>query len=211
MASDFSAIDDLASQPPPNSKSPAHAGPDERERETKLWARFHIETRSFATVGARPFFFPEGAPAPRWDLLKPSTYPDAGLYTDAAKAMDFLYRYAYRACAGGPFTIAGSGAAPKATRFGSSGQHTVEVWDNDGIVNTASMLWPNAEQTLLVKGDHGDIIGHYRLVAATPPSVRKYHTYDLLRSASMFDAATMRAVWTNVFDFCAGGPAGVTS
>jgi triacylglycerol lipase len=201
IAHDFSAIDDLASHPLPNSTSPAHAGPDERERETRLWARRGIKTRSFATVGARPFDFPTGVPAPRWEFLRPSTYPDAGpCRAGAADAMDFVYRYAYRACAGGPFAIPESGAI--ATRFGSSGQRSVEVWDNDGIVNTASMLWPNAEQTLLVDGDHGDIIGHYRRGAATPPSMRKYHTYDLLRSASQFDATIMQAVWTDVFDFC---------
>jgi hypothetical protein len=71
------------------------------------------------------------------------------------------------------------------------------------------MLWPNAEQTLLVQGDHGDIIGHYWLVRATQPSLRKHHTYDLLGSASGFDAATMKAVWTDIFDFCAADPANV--
>jgi hypothetical protein len=40
----------------------------------------------------------------------------------------------------------------------------IEQWDYYGIVNTASMLWPNGKKTRLVHGDHGDIIGHYKLV-----------------------------------------------
>ncbi len=206
---DFGAIDDLASYtganadpPPPSGKSPAHRNAAERAEELRIWRRFGMATLSFATVGARPFRFPGGQPVPRWELLKWWTYPDATPATGAANAMDFVYRYAYRACAGGPFAIA-SGTPAQATWLGSAAPRTIEVWDNDGIVNAASMLWPNGIDTRVVEADHGDIIGHYRRRAATPPSPRRCHTYDLLRSASEFDAITMRRVWNEVFDFCA--------
>jgi len=80
----------------------------------------------------------------------------------------------------------------------------LEIWDNDGIVNTAAMLWPDGLDTRLVRADHGDIIGHYRLVQAIG-GAREYHTYDLLRSDSGFTDAQFSAVWQDVFSFCAAG------
>jgi len=50
---------------------------------------------------------------------------------------DVVYRMSYRACAGGPFKIPGGGATATATRFGTKQEQEIEVWDNDGIVNTA--------------------------------------------------------------------------
>jgi hypothetical protein len=34
--------------------------------------------------------------------------------------------------------------------------HAIELWDNDGIVNTASMVWPEG-QKMRVAADHGHI------------------------------------------------------
>ena len=42
----------------------------------------------------------------------------------------------------------------------------IELWDNDGVVNTAPMLWPKGEK-VLVLADHLDIVGHYKLVRPT--------------------------------------------
>jgi hypothetical protein len=75
-------------------------------------------------------------------------------------------------------------------------------WENDGIVNTASMVWPGAGDTILVPADHMDVVGHYRRAAAAGPSRRAYHTYDLLASRSGFGEETFRDVWQDVFGFC---------
>jgi hypothetical protein len=37
-------------------------------------------------------------------------------------------------------------------RLSRSPPHAIELWDNHGIVNTASMLWPRG-QNVLVPGD----------------------------------------------------------
>jgi triacylglycerol lipase len=78
----------------------------------------------------------------------------------------------------------------------------IALWENDGIVNTASMMWPDQEETLLVDGDHMDIVGHYKRVAAVKGSGREFQAYDLLKSDSGFTSATLDAVWNAIFDFC---------
>jgi hypothetical protein len=136
--------------------------------------------------------------------MRPSTAPWSRLVDGVYAKTDLAYLCGYRACAGGPFGVPGAAGPLVARAFGTSQARAVELWDNDGIVNTASMLWPDADETRLVDGDHGDIIGHYRLVeAADGPPLRRYHTYDLLRSDSGFTEATFRAVWCDVFAFCA--------
>jgi hypothetical protein len=90
----------------------------------------------------------------------------------------------------------------------------IHPWDSDGIVNTASMLWPEGEGTRLLDADHADVIGHHRLVEEAGAGLRRYHTYDLLRSGSGFGAEALRALWEEIFTFCAeaagGGPAPTT-
>ncbi len=202
VATDFAAIDDLTAEPRASSMSPAHVDAAGRESERMLWASHQIQTRSYATLGARPFAFADGAEVPPWRLLEPSTYPDATPKTDTAMKTDLVYRACYRACAGGPFRLPDRTAPASAKTLGGE-TRVVQTWDNDGIVNTASMLWPNGAETVLVPGDHGDIIGHYRLRPAVQPSRRKHHTYDLLHSASDFGDGAFEAVWKDVFEFCA--------
>ncbi|WP_309895470.1 hypothetical protein [Archangium sp.] len=81
-------------------------------------------------------------------------------------------------------------------------QKTLESWENDGIVNTASMLWPDGAATRLVKGDHGDIIGHYQKVETGSRSGRRFQAYDLLRSDSGFTDQEFKNVWNDVLEFC---------
>jgi hypothetical protein len=200
---DFAAIDDLAVAPGQDRATPARFDADTRRRELDAWAGHGILSRSYATVGSRAFQFERGVPAPAWKLLNPFTWaePDGG--AAGAPRTDLVYRMSYRACAGGPFGIPGGGATAAATRFDTGQLQELEVWDNDGIVNTASMLWPEGSATRLVAGDHGDIIGHYRLVEAAGAGPRVHHTYDLLGSGSGFGEETFRAVWRDVFEFCA--------
>ena len=188
MASDFSAIEDLA--------------PHRRALETDTFDTHHIQTRSYATLGRPPFRFDPGQEAPRLDLLKPWTYPEITKDRELSQGTGLLYRACYRACAGGPFAYPDdSGFEPVATELSSGKRRHIEIWDNDGIVNTASMLWPNGPETRLVEGDHADIIGHYRRVEAIEGRGRRYQAYDLLKSGTDF-RATFEQVWNGVFDFC---------
>ena len=206
IATDFSAIDDLSSEHPGgNNASPAHFDSGTRAQEISNWKKFGIKTRSYATVGRRPFRFEEGHPAPRLDLLNPYTYSEFTPRAGRNGHTDIVYRFCYRACAGGPFQYPDpeNVPAPRPFALATHLPRPIELWDNDGIVNTASMLWPDGERTLLVEGDHMDIVGHYKLVRAPgDESMRKYQAYDLLKSDSGFHPGTFQQVWNDVFDFC---------
>jgi hypothetical protein len=214
VASDFAAIDDLCAEPAVEAqprerderRSPAHAGEQEREEERAMWDGWRLRTRSYATVARRPYDFAAGEEVPAWELLKPSTSPWSRLQEGIRARTDAMYLCGYRACAGGPFR--GGGARAVATAFGGAGRRTVERFDNDGIVNTASMLWPDGDATQFLDADHGDVIGHFRLGDAPEDGLRKHHTYDLLRSASGFTEHDFRGLWREVFSFCAGGEGG---
>lgn len=203
MASDFRAIDDLTSRRPPRrAGSPAHFNEQERTKEMTFW-KGQIECRSYATLESRPFRFPEKSPAPEWDLLNPFAYPEVCKDAVLSRGTDMAYRFCYRACAGGPFAAPANGGA--VTRYlGAPPDHDLEVWDNDGIVNTLSMLWPLGEN-VLVRGDHMDIVGQYEFVEAPAGCGRRYQTYNLLQEASRFGAGMFGQVWNEIFDFCAGG------
>lgn len=208
IASDFGAIDDLCADCAIAPTSPAHLGEGDRERERRTWERWKIETRSYATLGTRPYDFGAGEPVPRWEILRTSTSPWSRVAGGMRDRTDGVYLCGYRACAGGPFRLREERTA---TVFGDSERRAIEAYDNDGIVNTASMLWPDGAATRLVLGDHGDIIGHFRLGDASEPGLRKYHTYDLLRSDSGFTEQTFRDVWRDVFAFCAPAGAGAAT
>ena len=202
MASDFRAIDDLTSRPqrPDKAVSPAHFGVHDRKKELQL--ERGIEFRSYVTLGRRPFRFNPGRPAPPLELAKPWTYPEVTKDIALSAGTDLAYRTFYRACAGGPFQqplISG-----KVTRrLSGAPQHSIEVWDNDGIVNTMSMFWPKGEN-VLVPGDHMDIVGQYKLMVAEPGAGRKYRAYDLLKSGSGFSDKIFKEVWKEIFAFCLG-------
>ena len=83
--------------------------------------------------------------------------------------------------------------------------------DNDGVVNTLSMLWPAetdaAHRIYLVEADHGDIVGHYarkqcRAEARELARSRLHYAYDIFESGSGFDDARFGQVWKHIFDFC---------
>lgn len=203
MASDFRAIDDLTSASRPDDKpvSPAHFRAGDRRKELKL-AR-DIEFRSYVTLGRRPFRFDPGRPAPPWELAKPWTYPEISKDVAWSAGTDIAYRTCYRACAGGPFQQPGA-IGQVTRRWSGAPQHALEVWDNDGVVNTLSMLWPKGEN-VLVPGDHMDIVGHYKSIKAEPGGGRMFRVYDLLKSESGFGDKIFREVWKEIFDFCCGG------
>jgi triacylglycerol lipase len=210
MASDFRAIDDLTSRPPWQSEtkrrkpmSPAHFNAEEREKEQEQLRKIdHIEFRTYVTIGKRPFRFAAGIPAPAWELMKPWTAPEMSKDSALSAGTDCMYRTCYRACAGGPFD------PPKWNKEEGkrlSSQQPIEIWDNDGIVNTLSMFWPLGEN-VLVHADHMDIVGHYAPILADPGSGRKYRAYDLLKSDSGFDHAKFHNIWSEIFAFALGRP-----
>jgi hypothetical protein len=179
---------------------------------------------SFATLGWRPFSFRPGTPVRPFSLRDPATWPNHNLVKGAEATTDISYLSAYRACAGGPFGYPPTHQAKgyvdtdlntslyEPGHLGLDGEsgagERIEVWDNDGIVNTASMLWPNGADTMLVAGDHGDIIGHYLLrpSSTADASGRLYASYDLLKSGTGFTDMMFDKVWEAVFDFCEGSP-----
>lgn len=204
IATDFHAIDDLAFENGARDpQSPAHFDAERREEEIKNWGR--LRTRSYATVGARPFNFAAGEDAPLWALCNPLTSPLCTPRSHPSPRCDLLYLTAYRACAGGPFRYP-DGDALVAKPFFPAGPRPrkIELWDNDGIVNTASMFWPNGKDTRLVECDHMDIVGHYRPVrSVSDRRRRRFQSYDLFKSGSNFTREGFEQVWNEVFDFCA--------
>jgi triacylglycerol lipase len=118
-----------------------------------------------------------------------------------------------------PQTMAGAPAVPgELARLGAEPVATSELRaaDNDGIVNSRSMLWPydpdrpNAHTFRFVEADHGDIIGHYALKGLPPAteqqpsagaSKRRFYAYDLLQSGAGFAGADFERVWSDVFEF----------
>ncbi|MBZ5725932.1 MAG: hypothetical protein LAP87_13150 [Acidobacteriia bacterium] len=210
VASDFHAIDDLTSRVPDTGpKSPAHFTLEDRRKEIARWKTLSIDTLSYATVGNRPFRFPAGLPAPVWDLANPCTYPELSKDLRLSAGTDFFYRLCYRACAGGPF-VRPALSGKVNTRLNGAPQGPLELWDNDGIVNTASMLWPTGEN-VLVAGDHLDIVGHYTLepdrsqrAAPGRRLARQYRSYDALKSTPPFTGQTFQEIWNGIFNFAVG-------
>jgi triacylglycerol lipase len=220
MDHDFGVIDDLASftSPPPDSKSPAHCCDVVREAERHLWQKNDITTRSIATIGRRAFTFDPGHEAKPFIFRNPCTWPTNERVSDAGE-MDLSYLLTYRACAGGPFTVPSSVEGPagdintlnpslldltKLGPYGPTPGQGLAVWDNDGIVNTASMLCPDLLETRLVAADHLDIVGHYVLRETVPSdtSGRRYASVDALKSHTEFTQNDFDRVWKDVFDFC---------
>lgn len=90
-----------------------------------------------------------------------------------------------------PDSLSPSPYSGKLTILGTDVERSVGRADNDGIVNTVSMIWPNENETRLVEADHGDIIGHY-------PQVESEGSYDLLRSQPTFSKERFEDVWARV-------------
>jgi hypothetical protein len=175
-----------------------------------MWQERGILVRSYATLGRCP------GPPPRANSDR--VRPLSRALFDALRRRpesDALYQLGHSVCSSGPFVNAMQ--ERRATSFDDPNEEReVEAWENDGVVNTASMLWPNARETRLIHGDHGDVIGHFeRQSVETPASgssnaaknaayTRKYHRYDILQSSSGFDGAHFDRLWRQIFDFSAG-------
>jgi hypothetical protein len=139
----------------------------------------------------------------------PLTYPELAKDPQLSAKTDLSYRLCYRACAGGSFRWPAN-AGEITCKLGQVPPKPLETWDNDGIVNTASMLWPRGER-VLVMADHLDIVGHDTLEEVPEAKqgkgpygvARRYQAYDALQSTPQFTGETFNEIWSEIFDFAA--------
>lgn len=107
--------------------------------------------------------------------------------------------------------IAPGGTQPLLSDTGSVPFDTAQLKpsDNDGIVNTLSMLWPYAPTRpldcshYLIEADHADIIGHYaaRAVSRVRLGGRENEAYDIFESGSKFNRSHFAAIWQQIMRF----------
>jgi hypothetical protein len=212
MIFDFGAIDDLATFG--SSETSKH------EVDLAILEKYKIKTKTYATRGARPFEFDKDADAEFWrfSLLSPSSFTSwPKPLTAESSSMDLTYLASYRACAGFDKRISQKNVwvrDPGRVLFNSPQRTStpIETWDNDGIVNTAAMFWPERptmdEIVIVDNCDHGDILGHFtEKFSAKSDGVddmgrREYSAYDLLKSGSNnFTEQRFKEVWFDVFKF----------
>jgi triacylglycerol lipase len=186
----------------------ARATKEQRERERAMWKQHGIEVLSFATR-AKPPHEPMRDGTATLTLRAWSSVLGIPLRGET----DFLFRLVFTACSSGPFVRVRQDIESDEPDFKVGARHfpggepvravDIASWQNDGIVNTASMLWPNGGDTWLVDADHGDIIGHYKQ-RPLASSERKFWTYDIFGSNSGMNDTQFQKVWFAVFEHCAG-------
>jgi hypothetical protein len=74
------------------------------------------------------------------------------------------------------------------------GTVTLDADVHDGVVNSASMVWPDRDKSFAVDADHADVIGHFI-------TDRDRHRYDLLPSAASFDEIVFHELWADIRDY----------
>lgn len=176
---DFLAIRDLVSRR-------RHEHVAELDTAVAVMKAHGVTARTFATVAPPPY---SARSLERW---RKSYVPwQVGIIPQLAtknRNVDATYAIGYALCARGPFEP----PPPLGVR-------RLEAWENDGVVNTASMLHPfPGDEPVLVEADHGDILGHYQLAADDDGERR---SYDLLGANAGFGLAEFTRVWDAVFDF----------
>ncbi|HVJ94641.1 MAG TPA: hypothetical protein VM580_32870 [Labilithrix sp.] len=168
----------------------------------KLMKDAGIVTRSFATLGRCPF-----SPKDLDEWMKGDSRSVPRMLRWGARRVDGTdepYAYAYCTCTNGPFTTAGKAVPWLGGRRPpeSDELYSPKLHENDGIVNTASMLAANfpGDEPTLVHADHGDVIGHFELAAEVRPNLMRTR-YDLLRSGSGFGQEQFEQLWRMIFEF----------
>lgn len=205
---DFLAIDDLASRRRDERHEESHD--ESLGRAITIMKDRRMVTRTYATLAERPF---ELSDVVAWRTReKRSLFAMTRLVRKRTRNVDVTYAAGYAACAAGPFA-AESVPAPwldGQTPPGFEAEHAPEAHENDGVVNTASMLCADLpdDQRTLVYADHGDIIGHFAFEPETDVKTARQSDgmrdrYDLLVSSSGFDVADFERIWTGIFDFAA--------
>ncbi|HSP80355.1 MAG TPA: hypothetical protein VLQ93_17620 [Myxococcaceae bacterium] len=175
MASDVSALSDLCPEPPPEDVPPSPAHLQDAEPERHFLHTHGIRYASLATVA----------------------HPRSGRWVDL-----FNRLHALTAHAPSPRL---DPAQPLQWLSSPGEHHMLAPSDNDGLVNTVSMVWPDPESCFLVRADHADVIGHFQSAAAEEP-FGAWRRYDLLNSASGFGEAEFEALWLRIAAFAEGQP-----
>ncbi len=154
---------------------------------------------------------PQAAVGARTSL---ETLPGLGLLLRLQAQPEALFEFAHAICAQGRFDRPSAVATPPELVPLAGGapvsSAAIDRSANDGIVNTASMLWPHVagsddHKHFLVHADHADVIGHYAWRRTTRASAaRTYTAYDLFQSDSGFGDAQFTALWHDIFEFAFG-------
>ncbi|MFY0526359.1 esterase/lipase family protein [Archangium gephyra] len=115
-----------------------------------------------------------------------------------------LFKFVYGLTSRGPTPELGQARSIPWLGESKQGTRMLTPSDNDGIVNSVSMVWPDAESSFLVEADHADVIGHFRY--SQPPrqeldAPQRYYQYDLLSSGSNFGQREFEALWGEIASF----------
>jgi len=167
--------------------------------------------QSAAGLLAEPPVFEEVSAIARRTQALVSLLPSLGTHLAVSARPALPFHFAYDACARrGRFrNPADHGAVLPATVATLDGSaldvSAFSANDNDGIVNTLSMLWPyepsapERHTISFIKADHADVIGHYEL---RPEDQNTRHlAYDLLDSGKLFQKSEFNALWSEIFAF----------
>jgi hypothetical protein len=183
---DFMAIEDLAVT---GSAERIVATP---EIDREIWSTWKLTSRSYASLGKCPF--DPTVLSSEASVLANKRELGRALHADI-DGTDAIYRVAYRGCAGGPFD-----RSVTLPYLHTGKERVVQRWENDGIVNTASMVSPDGVLPFLVDADHGDVIGHHSQAPSNRPG-RQREAYDLLGSGKYFGDQELVALWAHAFEF----------
>lgn len=200
--------------------SPAQFTEQHRRREIELWRAHGLYSRSYATWV--PSEQVDVAPAAH--RFVDVVYRANGARSVATSARigqaaigllasrrrpSLLFDVFFRACADprGPFRR--PPVLAPVTQLDGAPAPILRAGDNDGVVNTLSMLWPyddlqpDRHSHALVESDHGDIIGHYALRTIEPPvhAGRRHTAYDFFQGPGTVDDAAFARVWDDLFTF----------
>jgi hypothetical protein len=131
-----------------------------------------------------------------------------------------VFDLVFAACGdpGGPFgsALKRASIAPTVRAFETSktvDTSDISPEDNDGIVNTLSMLWPfTPDVTIgppidLVEADHADVLGHFALQQVPEHSDtlpdRVHYAYDIFQQPKFkFQQPAFARLWRDIFEFC---------
>ncbi|MCI0571241.1 MAG: hypothetical protein L0Y66_10850 [Myxococcaceae bacterium] len=85
-------------------------------------------------------------------------------------------------------------------------KRALRLADNDGLVNSVSMVWPDASSSFVVEADHADVIGHFTSLgpAESGGPLARYRQYDLLDARTGFNQVTFDTLWRQVGAFALG-------
>jgi len=174
ISTDIAALSDLDPVWTPGSPvSPAHRTTTDREQD--FFERRDIQCGSIVTVAKRP--------------------------VAAAEVAQGLFKLVYAMNARRPCRELGQAQSIPWLLEPEREARRLTPSDNDGIVNSVSRVWPDAESSFVVEADHADVIGHFRYAEPPPHVTQRFYQYDLLCSGSDFGPDEFEALWRKIAAF----------